>query len=454
MYKKWGVALGYAAVGWFLFEYGDVLVHRLQASGNVAWIVGLATVLALVPVIPFPVVVGAIGAALGPVHGALVAWVGSTLASLLMFVAVRYGYRDWGRRLLLRYSRIGSVTKRFERNAFWAIASLRVIPVVPSVAVNLYSALSGVSWATYAAASALGKMPAMLLYASIGSGLTAGEGPGSGLAGFAGFPAAGHVYPITSVLVIAAALTAVLSIVWMSWRNGISPMPASAPVRRAVADELNRLAGPADVVEAGSGWGTLALYVARHCPGKRVIGLENSPLPLWFSRLAARLALRKRFGSGSGTGRDAEAGQGSDTATSSDSSNAAGSKAGPSAVTKNDLAGAGGVRPATAPSRVSFLRKDLYRYPYGEADIVVCYLFPGAMKRLSPIFAERLPPHARVVSICFALPDWRPERIVTCGDVYRTKLYVYSMAGKPGTVGSTSTERGADDERERYRPSR
>jgi SAM-dependent methyltransferase len=176
---------------------------------------------------------------------------------------------------------------------------------------------------------------------------------------------------------------AMLSIVYMSWKNGISPMPSSAPVRSAVADEIKRLTRSGVVVEAGSGWGTLGLYLLRGCPDIQVIGIENSPFPLAISRLAARLAshfLPETF--------------------------------------------------ATPRTRIKFIRGDIYTYPYENTDAVVCYLYPGAMKRLSPIFKERLTPGTRIISICFALPGWNPERILTCADPLRTKVYVYSSYQK------------------------
>jgi SAM-dependent methyltransferase len=187
------------------------------------------------------------------------------------------------------------------------------------------------------------------------------------------------LYPIISILLAGVVLAAVLSIVIVSWKNGISPMPASAPVRRAVAAEINRLASCDTVVEAGSGWGTLAFHLARHCRVRQLIGIENSPVPRWISKLTLRLSLRL------------------------------GSKA-----------------QANPHAGVAFIRGDMYAYPYADADVVVCYLYPGAMKRLSEVFGEQLRPGARVISVCFALPGWSPERIIACGDLYRTKVYVYT----------------------------
>lgn len=197
------------------------------------------------------------------------------------------------------------------------------------------------------------------------------------------------ISPAISAVILGGALLAALSIVYQSWRNGISPMPSPAVVRRAAVRELRRLlrAGasgptndilrplaapqqPGTIVEAGAGWGSLALDLARSFPQQRIVGLENSIIPWFFSRLAARLS---------------------------------------------------------AVQNVQLRRGDIYEYSYEAAAVVVCYLYPGAMKRLDPILRARLEPGTWVVSICFALPGWQAVHEMTCNDLYRTKIYFYRI---------------------------
>lgn len=187
-------------------------------------------------------------------------------------------------------------------------------------------------------------------------------------------------YPILTAVLLILPLTAVAAIVYRSWRNGISPMPASASVRQAVVRELRELERAAalereaprvpisPIVEAGAGWGTLALALAKAHPSWGIVGIENSMVPWLFSRLLLRWG---------------------------------------------------------AYPQVQFLRGDLYVFPYETAGTVICYLYPGAMQRLAPLLRARLTPGARVISICFALPGWRPVKVVTCRDLYRTKIYIY-----------------------------
>jgi hypothetical protein len=181
------------------------------------------------------------------------------------------------------------------------------------------------------------------------------------------------------------ALAVLLSVMWIvidTWRNGISPMPTPRAVRLAVAGEVNRIPGYGTIVEAGSGWGTLGLGIIRHCPGKRLTGIENSSIPLWSSRLLTAVVTRLLPLTGGG----------------------------------DPLQG-----------RLRFIRGDIYRTSFADADMVLCYLFPGAMERLAVKFRQELPPGAVVISICFALPGMQPVRTVTCKDTLRTKVYLYSF---------------------------
>lgn len=186
--------------------------------------------------------------------------------------------------------------------------------------------------------------------------------------------------PILPAVLLIFLLIAVVMIVYRSWRNGISPMPASAAVRRVVVREvmqLKRTAAPKGaaslvpahpIVEAGSGWGTLALAIAGADPRQSIIGIENSMIPWLYSRIALRM----------------------------------------------------GDHP-----QVQLLRGDLYKFPYETAGTVICYLYPEAMRRLDPLLRAQLTPGARLISICFALPGWQPMKVVTCRDMYRTKIYIY-----------------------------
>lgn len=171
MIKKLTMTILYAGIAVVVYLYHEPILGWIESRESAMPVMLAATGMALFPVIPYPVVGAVIGAAYGPIEGGIVTWVGSTAASLLMFLFIRYVFQDWGKRMLARYGRLDRMTQLFERNAFLMILFARLIPVIPSIVINVYAALSRVSFGVYAVASALGKVPSMLLFVVFGDGL-------------------------------------------------------------------------------------------------------------------------------------------------------------------------------------------------------------------------------------------------------------------------------------------
>ncbi|WP_202081042.1 TVP38/TMEM64 family protein [Caldalkalibacillus salinus] len=170
MNKKIGFTLSYVLLGLMIYTYHESLLDWISSANlrHIPIIVVIATLTSSIPVVPYPVVGFVIGAAYGPLLGGILIWTGSTCASLVIFIFVRHVFRDWGDRYLEKDHIVGKITVLFERNAFLAIVFTRMIPIVPSIIINIYAALSHVKFGVYAVASAIGKVPSMLLFALIG----------------------------------------------------------------------------------------------------------------------------------------------------------------------------------------------------------------------------------------------------------------------------------------------
>jgi len=80
------------------------------------------------------------------------------------------------------------------------------------------------------------------------------------------------------------------SILVVQGLTGTPPQSSSAAEAADVVALLKQADLPAGAVvyELGSGWGSLAIALARAFPGARIRGIEMSPLPYWVSRLRAR----------------------------------------------------------------------------------------------------------------------------------------------------------------------
>ena len=90
--------------------------------------------------------------------------------------------------------------------------------------------------------------------------------------------------------VLALTATAAVLIVVYSLRVGITPMPSSGAARRRIVELV-----PADlegtILELGSGWGGLAVALARRFPAAQVVAYELSPVPWIVARIRAAIGI-------------------------------------------------------------------------------------------------------------------------------------------------------------------
>jgi uncharacterized membrane protein YdjX (TVP38/TMEM64 family) len=163
----------YTFIAIAIYVYQEELLFWFQQTKDISifFTMFIGTLFALFPIIPFPIIGGIIGAMYGTLLGGFVTWVASTAASIIMFIFIRFVFQSWGLKIIHRYKRLEMITLMFERNAFITILVSRLIPFIPSIVVNAYSAVSRVSFFSYALASSLGKIPAMLLFAVLGHSL-------------------------------------------------------------------------------------------------------------------------------------------------------------------------------------------------------------------------------------------------------------------------------------------
>ncbi len=160
------------------------------------------------------------------------------------------------------------------------------------------------------------------------------------------------------------------SVIYWTLRTGISPMPTS---HKVAADLLNRippLSPQGKIYELGSGWGTLAISLAKHYPNLQVIGYEISPVPYIFSKCLIYLQNIKNL---------------------------------------------------------TLERKDFLDEPLDEAQLIVCYLYPKGMGKLKSELEKKLKPGTWVISNTFAFPGWQPYSVYTVNDLYSTKIYLYIL---------------------------
>lgn len=174
------------------------------------------------------------------------------------------------------------------------------------------------------------------------------------------------------------------SIVYYSLCYGISPMPSSRKAVESILSELpTHLTG--HIVDLGAGWGTLTIAVACRHPNCQIDSYEVSFIP-WIV-MSVRIWLRQL---------------------------------------KN----------------VRVVHEDFFTNPLDEASVVICYLYPGAMKKLKSKFEKELRMGTLIISNTFAIPGWKPQRVYILEDLYRTPIYVYRIEKKDKDIKDIKDKKG------------
>jgi uncharacterized membrane protein YdjX (TVP38/TMEM64 family) len=146
----------------------DAFITEHHVLGVLAYIALYITAVAFsVPGAVFLTVSG--GFLFGLVVGASAAVVGATIGATLIFLVARSAL---GKPLLRRAGpRAARLAEGFRNDAFSYLLFLRLVPAFPFFLVNLVPAFAGVRLGPFVAATALGVIPAAVVYAFAGTGL-------------------------------------------------------------------------------------------------------------------------------------------------------------------------------------------------------------------------------------------------------------------------------------------
>ncbi len=185
MYKKiFSVAtlLLIIAIG---FTQKSALLEIIKAGGSLAILVStlLVAINVFFPIIPFPILAGTIGALFGTAQGLAITLAGSMAGTMGFFFLSRYGFREAAQNRLQNYPKISDFESLLNRHAFAAILISRMVPIIPAPVVNIGCGLSRVKWLTFFVASAIGKIPNVLLLSYAGASFTSNKWLSIGLYG-------------------------------------------------------------------------------------------------------------------------------------------------------------------------------------------------------------------------------------------------------------------------------
>ncbi|WP_213525798.1 TVP38/TMEM64 family protein [Paenibacillus sp. J31TS4] len=169
--------VGWMIKGGLFRKISEVNVERISdyflSFGPFAWLLGMAAVViqTIVPFLPFVVIAGANVLVFGLYWGFLINYSMSIVGAILAFFLANFLGRDWVNRKLQHYPLIASFNDKLENHGFFYILVGRLIPIIPSSAINVAAGAGKVRFWHFLAATALGKLPIVLMECLIGHDL-------------------------------------------------------------------------------------------------------------------------------------------------------------------------------------------------------------------------------------------------------------------------------------------
>ena len=160
--------------GWFDLRHATTMIEGLQRgrdSVSVAvlfFILFAALTAAGFPALPFTVAGGAI---FGHLLGSVLSWAAAVVGTMLGYALARFVGRDAARRWLAKRSLGAALTKS---TSFVTLLRLRLVPVIPLSVVNFAAGLARTRFGVYVAATAIGVLPATVVFAYFADSLVRG----------------------------------------------------------------------------------------------------------------------------------------------------------------------------------------------------------------------------------------------------------------------------------------
>lgn len=145
----------------------DVLLDRLGSWAIVVFaLIYVIDALLLGPAWLFALVAGL---AFGLVKGGLLVWASATVAAALAFLVARYFARHRIEKLARKNEKYEAVDRAIRRHGWKVVLLLRISPLLPYTISNYIYGLTAVDFVHYVIASAVGIIPMVAVYVSIGA---------------------------------------------------------------------------------------------------------------------------------------------------------------------------------------------------------------------------------------------------------------------------------------------
>lgn len=145
----------------------DHVLDRLGPLAIVVFIVAyIANAVLLGPAWLFAL---AAGLAFGLVRGGLIVWISATIAAGAAFLIARYLARHRVERIARKNEKFEAVDRAIAKSGWKVVLMLRISPILPYTIANYLYGLTAIRFVPYMIATAVGILPMVAVYVSIGA---------------------------------------------------------------------------------------------------------------------------------------------------------------------------------------------------------------------------------------------------------------------------------------------
>lgn len=145
----------------------DSLLQLFKEHPQLAVIISIciSIVIAVLGLVPSVFITAANIVFFGFINGTIISFIGESLGAAIAFILYRKGFKKMTTTHLQKYPALNRLINAENKEAFYLVLSLRLVPFVPSGIITFAASVGKISFLIFLLSSSLGKLPALLLEA-------------------------------------------------------------------------------------------------------------------------------------------------------------------------------------------------------------------------------------------------------------------------------------------------
>jgi len=145
----------------------ESLLHLFKEYSQLAIFISIciSVIVAVLGIVPSVFITAANILFFGFWNGTFISFLGEALGAGIAFILYRKGFKKTAEKGLQKYKQVKRLVDAGNKEAFYLVFSLRLIPFIPSGLITFAAAIGRVAFVVFLLASSLGKIPALLMEA-------------------------------------------------------------------------------------------------------------------------------------------------------------------------------------------------------------------------------------------------------------------------------------------------